>query len=90
MGRSRSGWELQANFQLCSRLGTPGASVIYGPCQVEGGPGKEGGPALGWRLGNRGAREAAVTPEFPGTPRSKHAHTDQQGGAGREERESSN
>lgn len=46
-----SGWELQANFQLCSELGTPGASVIYGPCQVEGGGKKrEGGPALELRL----------------------------------------
>lgn len=39
--------ELQANFQLCSRLGTPGASVIYGPCQVEGGRERREGLALG-------------------------------------------
>ena len=44
---SRSGRELQANFQLCSRLGTPGASVIYGPCQVEGGQERREGLPLG-------------------------------------------
>lgn len=37
VAQAGSGRELQANFQLCSRLGTPGALVIYGPCQVEGG-----------------------------------------------------
>jgi hypothetical protein len=37
MAQAGSGWEFQANFQLCSQLGTPGASVISGPCQVEGG-----------------------------------------------------
>lgn len=46
-----SGRELQANFQLCSQLGTPGTLVIYGPCQVEGGEKeREGGPALELRL----------------------------------------
>lgn len=85
-GRSRSGWELQANFQLCPlSAGNTGASVIYGPCQVEGGQERrEGRPALGWRLGNCGAGEAAVTPGFAGTPQIKHRDTDQQGSAQRE------
>lgn len=63
MAPAGSGRELQANFiTFCSQLGTPGAWVIYGPCQVEGGEKKreregEGGPALGLRLGNCGAEK---------------------------------
>lgn len=56
-----------------------GASVIYGPCQVDGGQERREGLASGWRLGNCEAREAAVAPEFPGTPQIKHTDTEQQG-----------
>ena len=45
VAQAGSGRELQGNFQLCSQLGTPGASVIYGPCQVEGGEKKDRGRA---------------------------------------------
>lgn len=64
-----SGRELQTNFlTFCFQPGTPGAWVIYGPCQVEGGEkrrgrgrgegGGEGGPGLGLRLGNGGAERS--------------------------------
>lgn len=66
MAQAGSGRELQANFQLCSRPGTPGALVIYGPCQVEGGEKKsprEGLPlSRGAETGRR--RGAPVIPEL--------------------------
>ena len=63
MAPAGSGREIQANFvTFCFQLGTPGAWVIYGPCQVEGGEKRrgrgEGGPGLWLRLGNCGAERS--------------------------------
>lgn len=59
MAQAGSGWELQANFQLCSLLGTLGALVIYGPCQVEGG-GKRGRAWPGVEVGKLPRRGTAA------------------------------
>ena len=65
MAQAGSGRELQANFQLCSQLGTPGALVIYGPCQVEGGEKKSQREGLPLSRGAEtvGLREATAIPE---------------------------
>lgn len=51
---------------------------------MDGGQERREGLPSGWRLGNCGAREAAVAPEFPGTPQIKHTATEQQGSTQRE------
>lgn len=64
VAQAGSGLELQANFQLCSRLRTPGALVIYGPCQVEGGEKKSRREGLPLSRGAEtgGPKGAAVVP----------------------------
>lgn len=47
------------------------------PVRWTGGQERREGLPSGWRLGNCGAREAAVAPEFPGTPQIKHTDTEQ-------------
>lgn len=72
--------------------GTPGAEVIYGPCQVEGGEtrerGREGLP-LRRACETVGPREAAVIPialqEAPEIPLLTHRRCSAAGAAGREE-----
>lgn len=54
------------------------------PVRWTGGQERREGLPSGWRLGNCGAREAAVAPEFPGTPQIKHTDTEQQGRTQRE------
>lgn len=73
--------------------GTPGASVIYGPCQVEGGEKqraeREGLP-LGRACETVGPREAAVIPKTlqgaPGNARLTHPRCFSAGGGRREVR----